>query len=64
MEWLKSRSVFGVLCNHIIPMKLKGAFYKTAIDQQCVDDQNVGQLLRTIFKNECSRNKNVQMDRG
>jgi len=25
--WLKLRSAFGVLCNHITPMKLDGKFY-------------------------------------
>ncbi|KAL4186166.1 hypothetical protein AMTRI_Chr09g12850 [Amborella trichopoda] len=30
-EWPKWRCVNGILCNHRIPMRLKGKFYKTAV---------------------------------
>jgi hypothetical protein len=29
--WLKWRKVSGVLCDHRMPLKLKGKFYRTAI---------------------------------
>jgi len=32
-EWLKWRTVFNILCDHKVPLKLKGKFYQTIIRQ-------------------------------
>jgi hypothetical protein len=30
-SWLKWRQVSGILCDQMVPLKLKGKFYRTAI---------------------------------
>jgi len=47
--WLQWKTVFGVLCDHRIPMRLKGKFHKKDMRPDRLYVHNVG-LLRNMFK--------------
>ena len=42
--WIKWRQASGVLCDHKVPQKLKGGFYRTQKDLPCFMERNVGPL--------------------
>ena len=47
--WMKWRQAFGVLCDKRVPPKLKGKFYRTALDLLCCMVQNVGLRKDDMF---------------
>ena len=53
----------GVLCNHRMPIKLKGKFYRTAIRPTMLYGIECWAVkYQTRAKTECSRDENALLD--
>ena len=61
-DWLKWRSATGVLCDHNIPLWLKGKFYRTAIRPALLYDRMLGYKETSCPEDECSRDAHVSLD--